>query len=89
MSDRVRFEARNARYIRQNLEDVREASLDGYVVSPPTRTSEGQMPAMFDTLAGTMVELYNQVQELIASSEEMIEKMAEKLVNADEGSAVM
>ena len=44
---------------------------------------------MFDTLAGTMVELYNQVQKLIASSEKMIEKMAEKLVKADEGSAVM
>ena len=89
MSDRVRFDTRSALDIRQGLEDAREASLDGYVVSPPTRTSEGQMPAMFDTLAGTMVELYNQVQKLIVSSEKMIEKMAEKLVNADEGSAVM
>ena len=89
MSDRVRLDTRSAWDFRQKLEDAREASLDGYVVSPPTRTSEGQMPAMFDTLAGTMVELYNQVQKLIASSEKMIEKMAEKLVKADEGSAVM
>lgn len=88
MSDRVRFDTRSALDIRQGLEDAREASLDGYVVSPPSRSSEGQMPAMFDALAGTMVELYNQVQELIVSSEEMIEKMAEKLVKADEGSAV-
>lgn len=89
MSDRVRFDTRSAWDFRQKLEDTREASLDAYVVSPPSRSSEGQMPAMFDTLAGTMVELYNQVQELIASSEKMIEKMAEKLVKADEGSAVM
>ena len=88
MSDRVRLDTRSAWDFRQKLEDAREASLDGNVVSPPTRTSEGQMPAMFDTLAGTMVELYNQVQKLIASSEKMIEKMAEKLVKADEGSAV-
>ena len=89
MSDRVRLDTRSAWDFRQKLEDAREASLDAYVVSPPTRTYEGQMPAMFDTLAGTMVELYNQVQKLIASSEKMIEKMAEKLVKADEGSAVM
>lgn len=89
MSDRVRLDTRSAWDFRQKLEDAREASLDAYVVSPPKRTSEGQMPAMFDTLAGTMVELYNQVQKLIASSEKMIEKMAEKLVKADEGSAVM
>lgn len=89
MSDRVRLDTRSAWDFRQKLEDAREASLDAYVVSPPSRSSEGQMPAMFDTLAGTMVELYNQVQKLIASSEKMIEKMAEKLVNADEGSAVM
>ena len=89
MSDRVRLDTRSAWDFRQKLEDAREASLDAYVVSPPSRSSEGQMPAMFDTLAGTMVELYNQVQELIVSSEEMIEKMAEKLVKADEGSAVM
>lgn len=89
MSDRVRLDTRSAWDFRQKLEDAREASLDAYVVSPPTRTSEGQMPAMFDTLAGTMVELYNQVQKLIVSSEKMIEKMAEKLVKADEGSAVM
>lgn len=89
MSDRVRLDTRSAWDFRQKLEDAREASLDAYVVSPPSRSSEGQMPAMFDTLAGTMVELYNQVQKLIASSEKMIEKMAEKLVKADEGSAVM
>ena len=86
MSDKIFFDPTNAQIYHQQLA---EASLDDYVVDPPSRSSEGQMPAMFDALAGTMVELYNQVQELIASSEEMIEKMAEKLVKADEGSAVM
>lgn len=86
MSDKIYFDPTNAQIYQQQLA---EASLDDYVVDPPSRASEGQMPAMFDALAGTMVELYNQVQKLIASSEKMIEKMAEKLVNADEGSAVM
>lgn len=86
MSDKIYFDPTNAQIYQQQLA---EASLDDYVVDPPSRASEGQMPAMFDTLAGTMVELYNQVQQLILSSEDMLTQMARKLSKADEGSAVM
>lgn len=86
MQEQIYFDRKNYREYKKELERQR---IENYVVQPPIRSSAGKTPAMFDEMANTMCELYQQVQELIAAANEMLANMADKLTDADEKSAPM
>lgn len=88
MSEQIYFDIEDFRRRKQDLGVLRhEAASTGQAVIAPTRRSAGKTPAMLEEMAVTMMDLYQQVQELIAATEKMLTGMAKKLTDADESSA--
>ena len=68
-------------------EELRRLELENYKPALPTRSCGGMLQAQLETLGETMLELYDQVQELISASNKMLDTMGRGIEEADRSAA--